>query len=251
LVLRAAARQEKRDERNALTIHDLNIGLQAILARTENLNDDISRLDKDPLVKLKLPAKAKLLLRDCLRMRQLTWNLSGSLHEYCFDMHRLDMLVQEAAELYQYEADGKRVQIRIPSQEPLVVEMSRDHLSQAINNLVHNAVKYSFRGRDDRPRYVGITYVRESESCIISIENYGVGILEDEIERVFDRGYQGKLTENEYRSGSGIGLFITNEIVRAHRGEISITSIPTSGTAYVTSVSVRLPYRHTTGGGQS
>ena len=56
----------------------------------------------------------------------------------------------------------------------------------------------------------------------ISIENYGVGILQNEIMNglIFNENYQGKLTDGEYRTGSGKGLFFVMQVVEEHHGTI-------------------------------
>jgi len=106
------------------------------------------------------------------------------------------------------------------------VTVSVDHLQHAINNLVHNAVKYSFRSGPQRDRYVRIGLQAGTDGYSISISNYGVGILQDEIDKgsIFQKDYQGKLTQGEWRTGSGKGLFFADSVIKRHHGRIEVTS---------------------------
>jgi signal transduction histidine kinase len=64
------------------------------------------------------------------------------------------------------------------------------------------------------------------DEYILTIENYGVGILPEEIQygNLFLDGYQGKLTRGEYRTGSGKGLHFTKRVIDRHHGRIVIES---------------------------
>ena len=71
-----------------------------------------------------------------------------------------------------------------------------------------------------------ITGAPEQDYYVLTFENYGVGILQDEIDSdaIFEDGYQGKLTQGEYRTGSGLGLSFVKRIVDRHKGLIRVTS---------------------------
>ena len=66
-------------------------------------------------------------------------------------------------------------------------------------------------------------------------------ILPDEYDRIFVPGYKGKLTYEEHRSGSGMGLAIVKEIADKHSGKIEVKSTKTDGEAYLNSFFVQLP----------
>jgi signal transduction histidine kinase len=140
------------------------------------------------------------------------------------------------------------VRFRVDVEEPSRIEMSRLHLQHAVNNLVHNAVKYSFYGRDDLDRFVEVQGESDTFDYVLAISNYGVGILPDEFTLVFEPGYKGRLTSGEYRSGSGKGLAITREVVDRHHGTVEVESMPKGGQAYLTKFIVRIPRLQPRGG---
>jgi two-component system heavy metal sensor histidine kinase CusS len=121
----------------------------------------------------------------------------------------------------------------------------------ALNNLVHNAVKYSFHTIPGSPRVVRIRGMSAGLSYRLMFENYGVGILPVEIAegRLYEDGYRGELTQSEYRTGAGRGMGFVKRVVDTHHGRIRITSRPVAGepvlpgTPHLNQIFVYVPYR--------
>jgi signal transduction histidine kinase len=117
-------------------------------------------------------------------------------------------------------------------------------------NLYHNAVKYSYFGQnDDNPRRIDTLCENLKDFFKVTILNYGLGILPEEIDKVWLDGYRGKLSSDRRRTGSGLGLYQVDQIVKLHNGERNIESLPvgnlTSG-PYLTKVTILLPYDYKT-----
>lgn len=117
-----------------------------------------------------------------------------------------------------------------------VVEMDVQRLEQALFNLVSNAMKFTLRGgvvcmalaerEVDRARY-----------AIISVQDSGIGIPPDQLERIFDRNYRyGPPGEEKGVEGSGLGLAICREIVHAHGGAIRAESDGKTGSIFYVSL---------------
>jgi signal transduction histidine kinase len=146
-----------------------------------------------------------------------------------FKPERIDQLIRRAANTYQAEAGGRNIDLKfdLVSDDPVTVDCSREHLMVALRNLIHNAIKYSYTSQasQDRRRYVLIAGRVRGEGYEIAVENYGVGIDPDEYEAIFRRGYQGRQTKREFRSGAGRGLPLARHYVRRiHHGEIRVQS---------------------------
>ena len=102
------------------------------------------------------------------------------------------------------------------------VRGNRSALAQALDDLVDNAVKYS--------TVVNSLHIRGAASggrVTVSVADRGVGIHEDEIDRVSDRFFRGR---NATERGSGLGLAIARRIVEDHHGGLSVRSTPGEGT---------------------
>ena len=123
--------------------------------------------------------------------------------------------------------------------------------SLAFKNLIHNAIKYSFKPPQ---KYAGQRYVRitgqwadpDRQAYTINIENYGVGIPQEEIDSrlIFRPYYRGAKASDRRRTGAGLGLAHVRQIIEEmHHGSISVTSKPVVGEAHLTTFSVTLPVR--------
>jgi signal transduction histidine kinase len=103
----------------------------------------------------------------------------------------------------------------------------RGRISQVINNLISNAIKYS----PDQHQIIVSTCQRGSD-IIFSVQDFGIGISEDNRERVFDQFYRVSNAEAYSYQGMGLGLFISAEIVRQEGGQIWVDSEEEVGSTF-------------------
>lgn len=202
--------------------HEIQTRLQAVIGNAENLANYAKTLSPEETAE-----RARQVLSSAVALNTVIQTLGEYLGEYRFRLHPVSQVLWEARRIYKCEAANRGIDIRFePPATERKVEISLDHFQHAINNLVHNAVKYSFRGGPDRDRYVRIGLQTGSDGYYISISNYGVGILPDEIasRAIFQKDYQGRLTQGEYRTGSGKGLFFADSVIKRHHGRIEVTS---------------------------
>jgi signal transduction histidine kinase len=206
--------------------HEIQTRLQGVVAEAENLTMDVTNVGLE-----EIHQRLNRVLYSALALDTVTQTLGEYLEDYRFRPYFIGVLIREAVQLYEPEANRRGIDIlvrlkpedgRTPS-----VEISPRHLQHALNNLVHNAVKYSFRtGPSSRHRFIMIKGDFNEDEYILTIENYGVGILPEEIASgdLFRDGYQGKLTRGEYRTGAGKGLYFTKRVIDRHHGRIVIES---------------------------
>ncbi len=107
-----------------------------------------------------------------------------------------------------------------------------ERLRQVFDNLLRNAIKYSPNGEPIR-----VDVRRDGESYTASVTDRGIGIPEDERERLFDRFSRGSNARRAKISGTGIGLFIVKMIVERHAGDVGVESKVGEGSRFY----VRLP----------
>ncbi len=112
-------------------------------------------------------------------------------------------------------------------EEGVVVLADRDKARVCVNNLVSNAVKFSPGGGR-----VIIRVSRKEGFAEISVSDNGIGIPPEEQEKIFDKFYQVESGETRGFPGSGLGLHITRELVRAMGGDIWVKSKPGEGSTF-------------------
>jgi signal transduction histidine kinase len=112
--------------------------------------------------------------------------------------------------------------------EDLEVFGNRRDLLRAITNLLHNAIKYSWKreGEGHDAPWISIEVFELEDGVSIEVENWGVPVEQGEIALVFAMGYRGKRSKDRGRLGTGIGLTDSQRVAEAHRGSLSISSKP-------------------------
>lgn len=120
------------------------------------------------------------------------------------------------------ERQGVPLLFDLPEEEILVCGDS-EKLAQVIINLLDNAIKYSEPGCS-----IEVSLRSESGQAVLEVKDRGMGIPPGDMEKVFDRFYRSP--NSRLVSGTGLGLAITREIVKIHKGAISLNSRDDGGT---------------------
>lgn len=127
----------------------------------------------------------------------------------------LTALVGNVVEDLCARADGLRLELAI---EPGVkIAADADLLEQAVQNLASNALKYTPAGG-----LVRVSLRREGEGALIEVGNSGQGVAPEDRERIFERFFRAVPSRSGRAEGSGLGLALAREIVRAHDGELCL-----------------------------
>lgn len=167
------------------------------------------------------------LIDNLLAMARVT-NVDGP---YSFEPLALEALVERVLGGFRHPLmmGGFDVRVDFPADLPLV-RADRTAVSLVVENLVDNAIRYSGEGRR-----IAIAAVAEHMMVTLAVQDQGIGIPEDEIDRVTQKFFRGR--HAGAAEGSGLGLAIVNRIVTAHGGQLVIRS----GVGTGTTVSVALP----------
>jgi signal transduction histidine kinase len=152
-----------------------------------------------------------------------------------FERADLAALVEEALTPFQLRAreSGFRLSYENRAAEPIVVDADRAALRQAVGNLLDNAAKYSGDSRE-----LEVWLDRAGDRARIAVEDHGIGIPADEQQKIFERFHRvGGSLVHDVR-GTGLGLSIVQQIVAAHRGEVTVSSAPGKGSRFVVSLPI-------------
>jgi signal transduction histidine kinase len=130
--------------------------------------------------------------------------------------------------------NDKQLTLRVAAPPSLMVQADERRLLQTLEHILNNARQYTLAGGQ-----IWVQLGLQQNHVVIQVQDTGVGIKEDEIERVFDRMYRGSAADAGATDsrGLGVGLFISREIIRMHNGDIQIASQTDRGTT----VQVTLP----------
>ncbi len=176
-----------------------------------------------------------ILLYETDRLTKLTSNLlqlnniddNGlMLHLSVFDIN--DMIRKIALT---FEGTIKKKKLRLNlifSQHEMFVEADSERIQQVIYNLIDNAIKFSNTDSD-----INITTKEKGTKVSVSVKDFGAGIPKDSINKIWERFYKSDASRGRDKKGSGLGLSIVNEIMKAHKQNISVVSTEGVGTEFI------------------
>jgi signal transduction histidine kinase len=141
----------------------------------------------------------------------------------------LGSLADESAQLLSCTAPSHDLAVIHPK-APVLVRCDPDRVSQVLNNLISNAIKYSPDGGR-----VALAIAQRADEAVITVSDEGVGMTGDQLEEIFDPF--SRLPATADVPGVGMGLWITKRLIEAHGGSIEVTSTPGQGSRF----SVHLP----------
>lgn len=121
------------------------------------------------------------------------------------------------------QAESKNLKLDIDEYKKILVKIDLNSFERAVSNILQNAINYTKIGN------IKISLKVESKKVAIIIKDTGVGINEQDLLHVFDRFYKAEHSRND-KSGSGLGLCISKQIIEKHQGNIKINSTISLGT---------------------
>ena len=130
--------------------------------------------------------------------------------------------------LLEAEAESRNMQLTVHVDEaPEYCYADPKRLKQIILNLVNNAFRYTPEGG-----IITIEAWQEDNNFLFSVQDTGIGIAAEEIDKIFDRFYRTDRSRDRESGGSGLGLAITKALVEAHGGWIKVESQVNQGTTF-------------------
>lgn len=138
-------------------------------------------------------------------------------------------MIQSLVDSYKDEVKKRDIVLEVnkPKEDLPKVEVDPEKVRLAAQNLVENAIKYTLEGGT-----VTVTIRRVKDEVEISIKDTGIGIPEEQQDRVFSKFFRGVNALKEETEGSGLGLFITKNIIEAHGGNVWFESQVGEGTTF-------------------
>ena len=131
-------------------------------------------------------------------------------------------------------AQEKGTELTYRSEGTCTVLSSRDEIHQIIYNLTDNAVKYSPSGST-----VQVSLFREAGQVVLTVEDNGAGIPEEDLPRLFERFYRVDKARSRAAGGTGLGLAIVSDTVERRGGTVTAANRPSGGAVFT----VRWPWR--------
>ncbi|MDK7049877.1 MULTISPECIES: cell wall metabolism sensor histidine kinase WalK [Aerococcus] len=144
-------------------------------------------------------------------------------------LDRFDMMMQSG----QFGTDRSFTIVRELAGDDYFVEIDQDRMTQVIDNIINNAIKYSPDGGT-----ITVRLMSTHNEVTLSVQDQGLGVPQKSIPHLFDRFYRVDKARSRTQGGTGLGLAIAKEVIEMHHGRIWVNSIENKGSTFF----VSLPY---------
>lgn len=178
----------------------------------------------------------KIVLEETNRLSRMTEGIvelshaqssSILLEETAFDINEL---IRSNIVMQEPQLKEKRVSIKAMfAEQQTIVQGDRDKISRVVQNLLHNAIKFS----PEEGTIEVETTLTDKKKVLIAVKDEGCGISEEEQKYIFNRFYKTDESRNQDKAGSGIGLAIVREFLQAHGESITVKSEVGKGSTFL------------------
>lgn len=238
LLKKEKAHVAARDDFLSIASHELKTPLTSLKLQSQVMMRSIKRNDPDALSHEKVTTLIRQIDTQTTRLTRLVDDMldisrirTGRLK---MEMDNVDVceLITDVTErlMPQFQkVIGKGPEISIC--QGLTARWDRFRIEQVLNNLLTNAIRYG----NGKP--IRISVEQKENHIDISVIDQGIGIARENVDKIFDRFERAGMSASEV-SGLGLGLYITKQIVVAHKGIISVESTPGNGSTFKVSLPV-------------
>jgi PAS domain S-box-containing protein len=214
--------EHRKDEFLSIASHELRTPLTSIKAFNQLMRrtTDTGKMDSFLAKSSDHIYRLEKLINDLLDVTRIN---AGKM-SYNMEPFNFAEMLTASVEAVQHTAP--QYEINIQRNADVTVTGDRIRLEQVVHNFLTNAVKYSPENKT-----VLINSIIEEDSIVVSVQDFGIGIAPDHLDKIFDRYYRVDNTAMRFE-GLGLGLFISSEILKRHHGSFWIESRQGEGSTF-------------------
>jgi PAS domain S-box-containing protein len=222
--------EQRKDNFISIASHELKTPITVLRGFTQLLTRQFDQQGTQEPVSmlLKMDAQISRLVKLIDELLDASKIQAGRL-DYEEESVDLDALVHETVEILQ--GSNPTHSLRVSGATHTIILGDKDRLGQVLTNLITNAVKYSPQANS-----VDISLSSTKEAALINVRDYGVGIASTHQKHIFDRFYRVQDSSNKTFKGLGMGLYIAQEIVKRHGGDLTVESEEGQGSTFTVSL---------------
>lgn len=221
---------KSRDEFLSIASHELKTPLSAMLLQIQTALYNIRTVS---LANFSVEKLLKMLQGTEQQSKRLSKMINDLLNVSLIRTGRLELekehvdlgqLVKEVIDRFFEKAEREGCPIYLEVKEKVIGNFDKLRIEQAITNLISNAIKYG----DHEP--IEVRVEKKGNAGLIKVSDNGIGIPKDRQERIFER-FERAVSNHNYK-GLGVGLYITQHIIKTHNGKITLQSKPHMGSTF-------------------
>lgn len=240
VVLHDMTEQAKEERERRLFVsnvsHELRTPLTSVKSYLEALDDGALTESVAPsFVKVSLDETNRMMrmISDLLSLSRIDNQVSSADLELINFTAFVTFILNRFDQMKRQEIGKEYTIIRDYQITPIWIEIDTDKMTQVLDNILNNAIKYSPEGGN-----ITLSMKTTDTQLIVSISDEGLGIPKADLPRIFDRFYRVDQARSRAQGGTGLGLAIAKEIVKQHKGFIWAKSEYGHGSTFT----IVLPY---------
>jgi PAS domain S-box-containing protein len=218
-----------RDEFLSIASHELKTPITTLQLQLQSVRERIEALDKKAVTKIDRASRSSDQLAQLVESLLDVSRIATGRFELKLERFDLAESVRETIERFQDAATNAGCEISSRLEGSLLGSWDRLRIEQVLTNLLGNAIKYA------AGTPIEVSLAQDRETAILEVRDRGPGVPEEALPRIFNRFERG--VSMQHYGGMGLGLYVVQEIVRAHNGTVSAHNQPDGGARF----SVRLP----------
>lgn len=209
--------------------HELRTPLTVIKTSADLVLSNHEEISQDNIHKIKIIASAteemNILVNDLLLLARMDKEITEK--EKFFIKLPLDEICEDLLDLLEGEAQSREITLQSHLTPNLWVKGNASQLQRLLSNILSNALHYT-------PKQGKVTFSLKKELnwVIITIQDTGIGMNQQELANIFQRFWRGEGGRSQRKEGSGLGLAIAEKIALHHGGKITVESVVSQGSTF-------------------
>lgn len=209
--------------------HELRTPLTVIKTSADLILSDHQGIDENNLRKIKTIVTAteemRVLVNDLLLLARMDKEITEK--EKVFIKLPLDEICEDLLDFMLIEAKSRQINFQSDLMTNVWIKGNASHLQRLLNNILINALQYTSAGGK-----IIFTLKKDLNWAVVTIEDTGIGISQQELESIFKRFWRGEKGRMKKQEGSGLGLAIAEKIAIHHGGKITVKSVLSQGSIF-------------------
>jgi len=208
--------------------HELKTPLTSINMFAEALNMGKDSLDSRQIKYLNIIVKeSEKLKRIINNILEFSKNENDKL-SYKLEKSNLTEIVESTLKEMNYFLEINKFEVELAIEHNIFANVYGEGIKQALSNLISNAVKYSASNKK-----LIIRLFQSASNVFIEVEDFGIGMSQEELDLIFEKFYRINSDENETVSGTGLGLTVTKAIIEEQNGKLMVESTFGKGSKFI------------------
>ena len=159
--------------------------------------------------------------------------IERDLMSYSFNQINVKELIERVVRMMRYELDSREFHTVVDLPEvDITIDGDSSALERALINLISNSIKYA-----GKEKFIAVRLSVMKKYIKITVSDHGLGIAKKDLKNIFEMFYRGSSQDHLPVGGAGLGLSIVQHVIKAHRGEVKVSSVMGNGSTFI----IRLP----------